>query len=104
MGQYWKAVLEKSNDLMVVDPMEYNVGWKLTEHSFYGNIAVLRVIDELRSSKARVWWVGDYYGDYDSEGASEFRADILEAAWADGAASLKGPRLPPRYRSCQGIL
>ena len=79
MGQYWKAVLEQDDELVVVDPMELGSGWKLTEHSFFGNRAVLKVIDRLLAKAARVWWVGDYY----NENIEGYREDVMKAAWCD---------------------
>lgn len=56
MGQYYKACLITEDHIKVVRPD----GWKMMEHSWYGNTAMKRIEKILYKNPCRVIWVGDY--------------------------------------------
>ena len=63
MGQYYLPYVKSGNKTKVFDNKvdgDYN-GLKLMEHSYWGNLFVGNVINEIYNNKSRVCWVGDYY-------------------------------------------
>ena len=61
MGQYYRVLIEnKDGHPIRVSPNEYNVGLKLTEHSWWENYFVNRIVAYLLNNPKRVAWVGDY--------------------------------------------
>ena len=84
MGQYYKAVLERGNDITVYNPQvaitmtKYGIsedeayhnppkdfydlfnGMKLMEHSYIANDFVNGVVEALKDNSAKLIWLGDY--------------------------------------------
>ena len=61
MGQYYCVLVEdKDGHPIRVSPNEYNSGLKLTEHSWWENYFVNRIVAYLLNNPKRVAWVGDY--------------------------------------------
>ena len=56
MGQYYKACLINEKEIKIISPS----GWKMMEHSWYGNHDMLRVEKLLSEAHYRVIWLWDY--------------------------------------------
>lgn len=57
MGQYFKAALVDNEwNVKVINPS----GWKLMEHSWYGNTSMMRIEKLLYRNAMNVYWIWDY--------------------------------------------
>lgn len=104
MGQYYLGYVkhnkgkEKVFDNHVED--EWN-GLKLMEHSYWKNLYVGQVVNELFYNKGRVCWVGDYYNEDDYSQVNcdkETVKRIGELVWNDNSPikQTKGTRANSR--------
>ena len=67
MGQYYEPYVERNGKVKVFSNKvdgDYN-GLKLMEHSYWHNLYVAQVINEIFYNKAHVCWVGDYFDEDD---------------------------------------
>ena len=64
MGQYYTAlVIDKDNTIKKLEPLLFDNGMKLTEHSWIGNNFVNAVCSLIHHKPCKVAWVGDYSSD-----------------------------------------
>ena len=98
MGQYYQAVILKTNDKLNVESFayshDYSNGLKLMEHSWIGNPFVARIEQEILNNPKRIVWAGDYaeadkneydefihkYGDEDGKNIFNLCDDDLKLA------------------------
>lgn len=56
MGQYYKVALIQQQNVKIIQPE----GWKLMEHSYYGNLSMKRIEYLLYKNTTQVMRIGDY--------------------------------------------